>query len=100
MTRKLDKEHVDEITQLRDSFAKNSQTLGNIYLEEYSLKRRFDLLEAERSKYIQQFSDLQKQEQDGDSPLIPALSTGGINGNVQTKTKKRNGSIVKAIKNL
>ena len=43
---------------------------------------------------------LQKQEQNGDSPLIPALSTGGINGNVQTKTKKRNGSIVKAIKNL
>lgn len=43
---------------------------------------------------------LQKQEQDGDSPLIPSLSTGGINGNAQTKTKKRNGSIVKAIKNL
>jgi len=63
MTRKLDKEHVDEITQLRDAFAKNSQTLGNIYLEEHALKQRFDLLEAERAKYIQMFSDLQKQEQ-------------------------------------
>jgi len=63
MTRKLDKEHMDMITELRDAFAKNSQTLGNIYLEEYSLKQRFDLLEAERAKYIQMFSDLQKQEQ-------------------------------------
>ena len=63
MTRKLDKEHMDEIQTLRDAFAKNSQTLGNIFLEEYSLKQRFDMLDAERVKYIQQFSELQKQEQ-------------------------------------
>ncbi len=79
MTRKLDKEHVDEITQLRDSFAKNSQTLGNIYLEEYSLKRRFDLLEAERSKYIQQFSDLQKQEQELLEKMRERYGDGEIN---------------------
>ena len=63
MTRKLDKEHLDEIMQLRDEFAKNSQTLGNIFLEEYSLKQRFDMLDAERLKYVQQFAELQKQEQ-------------------------------------
>jgi hypothetical protein len=63
MTRKLDKEHLDEIMELRDAFAKNSQTLGNIFLEEYSLKQRFDMLDAERIKYVQQFSELQKQEQ-------------------------------------
>lgn len=63
MTRKLDKEHLDEIMELRDAFAKNSQTLGNIFLEEYSLKQRFDMLDAERVKYVQQFSELQKQEQ-------------------------------------
>jgi hypothetical protein len=39
----------------------------------------------------------QKQQ---DNPLVPLLATPGINPNVQTKTKKRNGSIVKAIKNL
>ena len=63
MTRTLDKEHLDEIMELRDAFAKNSQTLGNIFLEEYSLKQRFDMLDTERAKYIQQFSELQKQEQ-------------------------------------
>lgn len=39
-------------------------------------------------------------EEEEDYKAVPPLSTGGINGNVQTKTKKRNGSIVKAIKNL
>jgi hypothetical protein len=63
MTRKLDKEHLDEIMELRDAFAQNSQTLGNIYIEEISLKQRIDMLDAERSKYIQQFAELQKQEQ-------------------------------------
>ena len=79
MTRKLDKEHVDEITQLRDSFAKNSQTLGNIYLEEYSLKQRFDMLDAERSKYVQQFSDLQKQEQELLEKMRERYGDGEIN---------------------
>jgi hypothetical protein len=79
MTRKLDKEHLDEIMELRDAFAKNSQTLGNIYLEEYSLKRRFDLLEAERSKYIQQFSDLQKQEQELLEKMRERYGDGEIN---------------------
>ena len=79
MTRKLDKEHVDEITQLRDAFAKNSQTLGNIYLEEYTLKQRFDLLEAERAKYIQAFNDLQKQEQELLQKMRERYGDGEIN---------------------
>lgn len=79
MTRKLDKEHLDQIMELRDSFAKNSQTLGNIYLEEYSLKRRFDMLESERSKYIQQFSDLQKQEQELLEKMRERYGDGEIN---------------------
>ena len=41
---------------------------------------------------------LQKQEQN-DSPLMPSLATPGINVNAKQK-QKRNGSIVKAIKNL
>lgn len=79
MTRKLDKEHVDEITQLRDAFAKNSQTLGNIYLEEYALKQRFDLLDSERAKYIQIFNDLQKQEQELLQKMRERYGDGEIN---------------------
>ena len=79
MTRKLDKEHLDEIMQLRDAFAKNSQILGNIYLEEYSLKRRFDMLDSERANYIQQFSELQKQEQDLLEKMRERYGDGEIN---------------------
>ena len=79
MTRKLDKEHFDEIMQLRDAFAKNSQILGNIYLEEYSLKRRFDMLDSERTNYIQQFSELQKQEQDLLEKMRERYGDGEIN---------------------
>jgi predicted transcriptional regulator len=79
MTRKLDKEHLDEIMELRDAFTKNSQTLGNIYLEEYALKQRFDMLDAERSKFIQQFSDLQKQEQELLEKMRERYGDGEIN---------------------
>jgi len=79
MTRKLDKEHLDEIMQLRDAFAKNSQTLGNLYIEEYTLKQRFDLLETERAKYIQMFSDLQKQETELIKKMRERYGDGEIN---------------------
>ncbi len=79
MTRKLDKEHLDEIQTLRDAFAKNSQALGNIYLEEVSLKQRIDMLDAERAKYIQSFSDLRKQEQDLLDKMRERYGDGEIN---------------------
>jgi hypothetical protein len=79
MTRKLDKEHLDEIQTLRDAFAKNSQTLGNIYLEELSLKQRIDMLDAERSNYIQTFSNLQKQEQELLDKMRERYGEGEIN---------------------
>ena len=79
MTRKLDKEHVDPIMELRDAFAKNSQTLGNIYLEEYAVKQRLELLESERAKYVQQFAELQKQEQSLIETMRERYGDGEIN---------------------
>jgi hypothetical protein len=79
MIRKLDKEHLDEIQTLRDAFAKNSQTLGNIYLEEYAVKQRLELLESERTKYVQHFSELQKQEQELLEKMRDRYGDGEIN---------------------
>lgn len=79
MTRKLDKEHMDEIQTLRDAFAKNSQALGNIYLEEYAVKQRIELLESERIKYVQNFSELQKQEQELLEKMRERYGDGEIN---------------------
>ena len=64
MTRKLDKEHLDEIQALRDAFANNSQTLGNLYIEEFSLQQQLQQLTEQRNNFMKQFVDLRKQEEE------------------------------------
>jgi len=64
MTRKLDKEHLDEIQALRDDFAKNSQFLGNLYIEEFSLQQQLRQLDAQRDEQMKQFVDLRKREEE------------------------------------
>jgi hypothetical protein len=62
MTKKLDKEHLDEIQTLRDEFAKNTNILGNIALERHATKMRLKAIEADEQHYLDQFENLQKQE--------------------------------------
>jgi len=64
MTRKLDKEHLDEIQALRDSFAQNSQLLGNLYIEEFSLQQQLRQIDAQREEQMKRFVDLRKQEEE------------------------------------
>ena len=64
MTRKLDKEHLDEIQALREAFSANSQTLGNLYIEEFSLQQQLQQLTEQRTKFMKQFVDLRKQEEE------------------------------------
>ena len=64
MTRKLDKEHLDEIQALRDAFSANSQTLGNLYIEEFSLQQQLRQLDAQRDEQMKQFVDLRKREEE------------------------------------
>ena len=62
MTKKLDKEHVEEIQQLREEFAKNSNTLGNIAIELHLLNRQTELVTIEQNKCLEQFETLRNQE--------------------------------------
>lgn len=64
MTRKLDKEHLDEIQALRDGFAQNSQLLGNLYIEEFSLQQQLRQIDAQREEQMKRFVDLRKQEEE------------------------------------
>jgi hypothetical protein len=63
MTRKLDKEHLEEIQTLRDAFTKNSAALGNIAIEEHVIERQLEFLKQEKEKLFNAFSNLQEQEQ-------------------------------------
>ena len=46
MTRKLDKEHLDEIQKLQTLFATNANTIGSISLEQIAINRRIEYLNS------------------------------------------------------
>jgi chromosome segregation ATPase len=79
MTRKLDKEHLDDIQTLRDAFAKNSNTLGNIAIELHLLTSQMQLLKDENAKYIAHFESLQKQESELLEKMRERYGDGQIN---------------------
>ena len=62
MTRKLDKEHLDEIQALRDEFATNSNTMGSLRLEQLALEQRIEFLQQEQKRCFSAFESLRKQE--------------------------------------
>ena len=62
MTRKLDKEHLDEIQTMRDEFATNSNTMGSLRLEQLALEQRIEFLQQEQKRCFAAFESLRKQE--------------------------------------
>jgi hypothetical protein len=62
MTRKLDKEHLDEIQSIQDAFARNANILGNIAIETHVLEKQLQSLKEEHTKYVQDFEQLRQQE--------------------------------------
>lgn len=79
MTRKLDKEHLEEIQTLRDSFAKNANTLGNIAIELHMLTRQQELVTNEQNKYLDQFETLRNQESELLEKMRERYGDGQIN---------------------
>ena len=79
MTRKLDREHLEEIQTLRDTFAKNANTLGNIAIELHLLTRQLETMNVEQDKYLDQFESLRKQESDLLDKMRERYGEGQIN---------------------
>ena len=79
MTRKLDKEHQDEIQALRAEFAKNSTTLGNIAIELHVLNRQVEMMNAEQDKFLTQFESLRTQESELMQKMRERYGEGQIN---------------------
>jgi hypothetical protein len=63
MTRKLDKEHLDELQSLRDQFNKICGILGSIAIERFAIERQLENLKTEHDRYIQQYGELQQSEE-------------------------------------
>jgi len=79
MTRKLDKEHLDEIQSLRESFAANANNLGSVSLEQIAINRRLEFLNEEQNKLYGEFEHLRKQEQDLLEKMRERYGDGQIN---------------------
>jgi hypothetical protein len=63
MTRKLDTEHLNEIQSLREEFTKNTNILGQIAIERYSIETRLTQLRSDEQQLLTTFDALQQQEQ-------------------------------------
>ena len=79
MTRKLDKEHLDELQTLRNSFSSNANTLGSIALEQIALQRRLDFLNTEQDQLYTEFESLREQEQELIEKMRERYGDGQIN---------------------
>jgi len=79
MTKKLDKEHLEEIQTLIYSFAKNANTLGNIAIELHMLTRQQELVTNEQHKYLDQFEALRNQESELLEKMRERYGDGQIN---------------------
>ena len=79
MTRKLDKEHLDEIQTLREEFATNSNTICTLHLEQLALEYRIEFLKQEQQRCFSAFESLRKQESDLLEKMRERYGDGQIN---------------------
>jgi di/tripeptidase len=79
MTKKLDKEHVEQITTLRESFSQNSIAIGTIETELMLMQARTKELQAEKEKYYAQFTEMRQQESDLIETMRERYGDGQIN---------------------
>lgn len=64
LEKKLEKQHVDEINQLRTKFAENNTEIALATKEIYAMQQRVEQLETYQEQLLQQFQTLQSQESD------------------------------------
>jgi hypothetical protein len=79
MTRKLDKEHLEEIQTLRDAFAKNSSILGNLTIEQHVIEQQLEQLKYEKEKLLNEFTQLREQESELIEKMRARYGDGQIN---------------------
>jgi hypothetical protein len=79
MTRKLDKEHLDAIQELQDQFTQNTLILGNVALEQESIKYRLDELDTQKQKCMDTFKQLKQRENNLVEQMRERYGDGEIN---------------------
>jgi len=68
-TRKLDKEHLQQIQTLQQGYTDNANILGNIAIERHALRMRIEQIDSEELSHLAKIETLKQQE----SELIVSL---------------------------
>jgi hypothetical protein len=79
MTKKLDKEHLEALQLLQESFATNANDLGTITLEQLAIQRRLEFLTAEQTRLFSEFESFREREQDLLNKMRERYGDGQIN---------------------
>jgi hypothetical protein len=78
-TKKLDKEHVESIQELRSKFAQNASTLGSLAIEEHVINSQLKQIETIKEEQIQLFETLRGEEAELMASLKERYGEGEIN---------------------
>jgi DNA-binding PucR family transcriptional regulator len=78
-TKKLDKEHVEAIAELRANFSKNSNILGALAIDEHLMTSQLEQLKQVREEKLAEFENLRKQETELVETLKEKYGEGEIN---------------------
>ena len=62
MTKKLDKEHVEQIRDLQEKFNTNARYLGSITIEQEMVNAQQRVLEDNKTALLDEFKQLREQE--------------------------------------
>ena len=83
-TKKLDKEHLEQISDLRKKFADNAMILGNLSIEEFMHTKQLEYLDTEKTKYLSEVDQLKQQESELIVKLRERYGDGEIDTNAGT----------------
>jgi hypothetical protein len=79
MTKKLDKEHLDEIQKLRELFVQNANTIGTIVIDKSIVDARAKRLDQEQQRLLNEFEALREQEAELMQKMRERYGDGQIN---------------------
>ncbi len=78
-TKKLDKEHVEALSELRANFSKNANILGALAVDEHLMNSQLAQLKQVREEKLAEFEELRKQESELVETLKEKYGEGEIN---------------------
>tara|TARA_R100000030_G_C3200646_1_gene110795 strand:- start:191 stop:460 length:270 start_codon:yes stop_codon:yes gene_type:complete len=86
-TKKLDKDHLEQIKSLQQQYADNANTLGNLSIERFTLESRMDEILKLHDEELAKFETIRMKERDLMTKLKERYGDGSINIEAGTFTE-------------